>query len=100
MMDKKIMTVQDAQNAVTLEIVGANVVLTSRHKWENTRKYVSVSIDRDAARLLAKAIWRACNICNDQAELIGVEYHDDAFKPEPIDTSAIDGDIPDYLMER
>ena len=100
-MNKKIMTVEDQQNAVTLEIVGAQVVLTSRHKWENTRRFVSVAIDRDVARLLAKAIWRCCNKCNDEAERIGVTYHEKDFAPsdDPEADTVLGKNPPDWLLD-
>ena len=100
-MNKKIMTVEDQQNACTLEIQGAQVVLTSRHKWENTRRFVSVAIDRDVARLLAKAIWRCCNKCNDEAERIGVTYHEEEFAPsdDPEADTVLGKNPPDWLLE-
>ena len=100
-MQKKIMTVEDQQNACTLEIQGAQVVLTSRHKWENTRRFVSVAIDRDVARLLAKAIWRCCNKCNDEAERIGVTYHEKDFAPsdDPEADTVLGKNPPDWLLE-
>lgn len=79
--ERRILTLQDERNAMAVLYHGSRICFRSTHKWERTRSYIEVVLDRAVIRELAKELWRAAGLCDVLAERDGLTRHKEGMTP-------------------
>lgn len=100
--ERRILTLQDERNAMAVMYHGSRICFRSTHKWERTRTYIDVVLDRAVIRELAKELWRAAGQCDALTERDGIIRHKEGMVP--VDKEAWDfctqtGIPPEYLWD-
>ena len=97
-----IVTVQDETNAMAVMYMGSRIRFRSIHKWDRSKRYIDVTLDREVIRELAKELWRAAGQCDYIAKTDGITRHAEGLIPLDEETWEFDteaGIPPEYLWK-